>query len=160
MTAKKEVKQDAVNEAESGTKAEDIKTYPELSEAEQKAAEKEGVKEAYKQSAKTNFATRSATETEYAGDKWPDRHEIMQWAGAIDLGLEAFEAAVSEDAEPPIPEGKVAGLLELERSGKNRTEYVKALCARLGVKTPFEVTSAGPGHTNDVTSVSALFKKK
>ncbi len=160
MTAKKEVKTDAVNEASSDTKAEDIKTYPELSESEQKAAEKEGVKEAYKQSARTNFATRSATETEYAGDKWPDRHEIMQWAGLIDLGLEAFEAAVAEDAEPAIPESKVAGLLELERSGKNRTEYVRALCERLGVKSPLEVTNAGPGHTNDVSSINDLFKKK
>lgn len=135
-----------------------VKLTPELSPAETTAAEKEGVKEAVKQSAQTNFATQSATENndEYAGDRWPDRHEIMRWSNIIDLGLDEFVAAVKEGATPNIPEGKVAGLLELERSGKNRTEYVRALCDRLGVKSPTEVTSAGPGHTNDVTSVTKL----
>lgn len=159
MTAKKEVKQDAVNEVSGGAKPEEITTYPELTESEREKAEKEGVKAAYAQSAQTNFATRSATETDVTGDRWPDRHEIMPWAGLVDLGLDAFKAAIDAKAEPAVPEGKVAGLMELERSGKNRTEYVKALCERLGVKSPFEVTSAGPGHTNDVSSVNALFSK-
>lgn len=156
MTAKKDVKQDAVNEAKSDAKPEEITNYPELSESEQKAAEKEGVKAAYSKSAETNFATRSATETDSTGDRWPDRHEIMPWAGLVDLGLDAFVAAIDEKAQPPVPDGKVAGLIELERSGKNRTQYVQALCDRLGIESPFEVTSAGPGHTNDVTAVAAF----
>lgn len=134
-----------------------VKNYPELTEAERLAAEKEGVKEAYKQSAQTNFATRSATESgEATGDRWPDRHEIMPWAHLLDLDLEAFQDAVKEDAEPPIMESKVAGLVELERSGKNRTEYLQAMCKRLGISSPLEVTNAGPGYTNDVTAVSKL----
>lgn len=136
-----------------------VKLTPELSQAEVTAAEKEGVKEAIKQSAETNFATQSATENndpDYIGDRWPDRHEIMQYEYVVKLGLDAFLAAVKEGAQPNIPEGKIAGLLELERSGQNRTEYVRALCHRLGVKSPTEVTGAGPGHTNDVTSITKL----
>jgi hypothetical protein len=138
---------------------ENVKHFPELSEEEKTEAEKEGVKAAMAQSAQTNFATQSATEApDYVGDRWPDRHEIMRFAHIIDLGLDAFKKAIADDAESLIPEGKVAGLLELERSGKNRTEYVNALCKRLGVKSPLEVTSAGPGHTNDVTPVAVLAK--
>lgn len=136
-----------------------VKLTPELSNTEQKQAEKEGVKEAYKQSAQTNFATQSATENmdpEYVGDKWPDRHEIMRYSYIVGLGLDEFKAAIKEGAEPNIPEGKVAGLLELERSGKNRTEYVQALCTRLKVKSPTEVTGAGPSYTNDVSSLTKV----
>ncbi|RZI60679.1 MAG: hypothetical protein EOP14_00155 [Pseudomonas sp.] len=159
MTAKKEVKQEAVDTAQSDAKPEEIQHFPELSDSEREKAEKEGVKAAYAQSAQTNFSTRSATESETTGDRWPDRHDVMRFAHIIDLGLDAFVAAVDAKAEPSVPESKVAGLLELERSGKNRTEYVKALCARLGVKSPYEVTSAGPGHTNDVSSINSLFSK-
>ena len=135
-----------------------VKLTPELSAAEINEAEKQGVKNAMTQSAQTNFATQTATENndEYAGDRWPDRHEIMQWAHMVDLGLDEFKAAIKDGAVPYVPEGKVAGLLELERSGKNRTEYVRALCQRLGVKSPTEVTGAGPGHTNDVTSLTKI----
>jgi hypothetical protein len=140
------------------TNTEDSKLTPTLTDAETVAAEKQGVKNAVTQSAQTNFATQSATENndEYAGDKWPDRHEIMQWSHLVDLGLDEFKAAIKDGAVPNMPESKIAGLLELERSGKNRTEYVEALCKRLGVKSPLEVTSAGPGHTNDVTSLTKL----
>lgn len=136
----------------------DPRPVPELTEAEKAEAEKEGVKEAIKQSAQTNFATKSATESPdtSAAEKWPSRHEIMQYAHVVDLGLDAFKTAVAGDAESTIPEDKIAGLLELERSGKNRTEYVKALCERLGVSSPYEVTNAGPAFTNDVTAISQI----
>lgn len=136
----------------------DTKLTPELTKQETLEAEKQGVKNAVTQSAQTNFATQSATENndEYAGDRWPDRHEIMPWSHLVDLGLDAFKAAIADDAVPSVPESKVAGLMELERSGKNRTEYVRALCARLGVKSPLEVTGAGPGYTHDVTSVTKI----
>lgn len=49
-----------------------------------------------------------------------------------------------------LTEGQIAGLLETERSGKNRTDIVKVLCDRLGIKSPYEVTSAGPAWTNPV----------
>lgn len=128
----------------------------ELSDAEKKAAEKEGLKQAYAESAATNFRTQSETTGEPQGDRWPDRHEIMPWAHLVDLGLDAFKDAIKPDADPLVPEGKVAGLMELERSGKNRTEYVKALCDRLGVSSPLEVTSAGPGFTNDVSQINQI----
>lgn len=53
------------------------------------------------------------------------------------------------------------GLLHLERSGQNRTGYVKMLTARIGEEVgrkvhPHEVTNAGPPHTNDETSISEL----
>jgi hypothetical protein len=50
----------------------------------------------------------------------------------------------------PLTEGQIAGLLETERSGKNRTDIVQVLCDRLGIATPYEVTSAGPNYTNPV----------
>lgn len=141
-------------------KKDDPRHVPELNDAEREAAEKEGVKQAYAQSAQTNFHTRSATESyDSQVDRWPDRHEIMPWAGLVDLGLDAFKEAIAEDAKNPIPESKVAGLVEIERSGKNRTEYVKALCDRLGVASPMEVTSAGPGFTNDVTEVNTIVRE-
>ena len=130
---------------------------PELTEDERIAAEKEGLKSAYARSAETQFSTQSATESpDYVGDRWPDRHEIMQFASMIDLGLDEFKKAIAADADNAIPESKVAGLLELERSGKNRTEYVNALCRRLGVKSPLEVTNSGPGFTNDVTPIKVI----
>lgn len=135
-----------------------IRNFPELTDAEREAAEKEGVKAAYARSAETNFLTRSATETDSAGDRWPDRHEIMQWAHMVDLELDAFKAAIDANADPAVPESKVAGLMELERSGQNRTEYVKAMCDRLGVSSPLEVTNAGPGYTNDVTAVNKIVR--
>lgn len=93
---------------------------------------------------------------ETAGQKYPGMHEVMQFAPLLDLGLEEFEKAIKEGADDPVPEEKVAGLLELERSGKNRTDYVQALCKRLGVKSPYEVTAAGPGYTNDVAATTAV----
>lgn len=140
------------------TNTEDSKLTPTLSDKETLEAEKQGVKNAVTQSAQTNFATQSATENndDYAGDKWPDRHEIMQWSHLTSLGLDEFKAAIKDGSVPNVPESKIAGLLELERSGQNRTEYVQALCKRLGVKSPLEVTGAGPGFTHDVTSVTKL----
>ncbi len=137
----------------------DPNPVPELTKAERLEAEKEGVKQEIAQSAATNFRTRSATESyDSQVNRWPDRHEIMPWAHLVDLGLDAFKEAIAEDAKAPIPESKVAGLVEIERSGKNRTEYVKALCDRLGVASPLEVTHAGPGFTNDVTAVNTLVR--
>jgi hypothetical protein len=39
----------------------------------------------------------------------------------------------------------------MERSGKNRTDVVEVICAVLGIKSPYEVTDAGPSYTNDVS---------
>jgi hypothetical protein len=83
--------------------------------------------------------------------------EIMMWSHIPELGLEAFTAAIAEDAEHPIPENKIAGIYKLERNGKNRTPYVQALRKRLGLKKGEDVPGAGgPDYTNDVSAVSAL----
>jgi hypothetical protein len=137
----------------------EVKHYPDLGKSEREEAEKEGVKAAFSQSAQTNFSTRSATESESTGDRWPDRSEIQPWAHMLDLGEDEFVKAIDAKADVPVPEGKVAGLLGLERSGKNRTGYVKAMMDRLGVDDVYEVTSAGPGHTNDTTPINKLKRK-
>ena len=129
-----------------------------VSQSELDKAKKEGVLEAAKNEAAASYryATDGNLPGESAGDKYPGRHEVMQYADVLTLDLNTFEKRIKDGAEDPIPEEKVAGLLELERSGQNRTDYVKALCKRLGVDSPYEVTSAGPGYTNDVTAITKL----
>lgn len=138
------------------TKKDEATGLPKLSDAELAAAQKEGVKEAAKEQAKDSAAFLADNEPPAPPAKqWHGKDEIMQYAHIVDLDIEAFEEAIAEK-DGGIPEEKVAGLLELERSGKNRTDYVQALCKRLGVKSPYEVTSAGPDYTNDVTPVTKL----
>lgn len=128
---------------------------PAISDAEREQAEKDGVKAAVTKSAETNFSTRvPETETNSPGDRWPDRSDIMQFAALLDLSPEDFAKRVAADSDQPIAESKVAGLLGLERNGQNRTPFVKAMCERLGVKSPFEVTHGGPPYTNDVKPLS------
>lgn len=139
-----------VNEA-----AEAIDTKVNKSEIEK--ARKEGVLEAVREDAKAGYRYASDNGLGAGGGvKHPFRHDIMQYAGLLDLGVKAFEERVAEGSDNPVPEEKCAGLLELERSGRNRTPYVKALMKRLGVKSPYEITAAGPGYTNDVQPVTEL----
>ncbi len=138
------------------TKKDEATGLPKLTAAEEAAAQKEGVKEAAKEQAKESAQFLADNEPPAPPVKqWHGKDEIMQYAHIIDLGFEAFEEAIAEK-DGGLPEEKVAGLLELERSGKNRTDYVRALCARLGVKSPYEVTNAGPDYTNDMTPISKL----
>lgn len=122
------------------------------------SAQKEGIKEAEKEAAADSY--RYATDGNLANDtgarQFTGKDEIMQYAGLIDLGLDEFKDRIDADADEPIPEEKVAGLLELERSGQNRTGYVQAMCKRLGVKSPYEVTNAGPGYTNDTSAITEV----
>lgn len=133
-------------------------TDSKVSQAEIDKAKKEGVLEAAKEDAKASF--RYATDGQLPGEggaqKYVGMHDVMMFAPILDLGLDAFKDRIKDGAVEPVPEDKVAGLLELERSGKNRTEYVQALCKRLDVKSPFEVTGAGPAYTNDVTATTAV----
>jgi len=129
-----------------------------VSQSELDKAKKEGVLEAAKEDAKASFryATDGQLPGEGGGQKYVGMHDIMPFAAILDLGVEAFTDRIKDGSDNPVPEEKVAGLLELERSGQNRTEYVKALCKRLGVKSPYEVTPAGPAFTNDVTATTAV----
>jgi hypothetical protein len=99
--------------------------------------------------------TGKATKAPAPGENrtYPGSDEILQLEPYLKLSLADLEKAISEDAEDLLSEEKVAGILILERSGPNRTDQVKVLCARLGVKSPLEVTKAGPAHTNDTRPV-------
>jgi hypothetical protein len=78
-------------------------------------------------------------------------------APLLDLPLETLVQRLSNDKVQGFIDFETAkGLLHLERSGQNRTEYVKALCNRIGVDDPRDVTTAGPGYTNDVTALNHL----
>lgn len=129
-----------------------------LSEAEIAAAQKEGQREAVKESAKDTF--RALTDGNLPGEP-PARQfigmdDIMGFEPLLDLGVDEFEARIAEESDNPVPEEKVAGLLSLERAGRNRTPYVKAMVDRLGIDSVYEVTNAGPGYTNDVHPISEL----
>lgn len=78
-------------------------------------------------------------------------------APLLDLPLDTLVKRLSNDkVQGHIDFETAKGLLHLERSGQNRTDYVKALMNRIGVKDPRDVTTAGPGYTNDVTNLSHL----
>jgi hypothetical protein len=83
-------------------------------------------------------------------------------APLLNLPLEQLSPRLANDKViDPIDFEQAKGLLALERAGQNRTEYVKALCERIGEEVgrkvhPHEVSPAGPAHTNDVTPVTKL----
>lgn len=159
MTKQNTAKQQAKQAAETAKEAVENTGLAAPSTSDVEKARKEGVTEAIKEDAKESY--------EYAVDgnlpgAAPERqftgmHEIMQYEHIVrTMGLDEFKEAIDAEADDPIPEEKVAGLLELERSGQNRTDYVEALCKRLDVKSPYEVTSAGPGYTNDVSNITQV----
>jgi hypothetical protein len=127
--------------------AEKNEAFPTPKPAAVKKAREEGIAEAIKESTKDAYK-RGADEGYGEGldeaRSWVGTADIINLLPILDLGLDAFTDAISEKAEAPVTEARVAGLLEAERSGKNRTEYVKALMKRLGVKHVHEVTTAGP----------------
>lgn len=130
-----------------------------LSDAEKAAAIKEGAKDAAREAGKE---IAEANEGSLASDAEPRRQftgydEIQQYAGMLGLGIDAFVAAIAEDAPAPIPEEKVYGLLALERNGQNRTDYVKAAIKRLGLTKDDPLPGGGPGYTNDIHPVSDLY---
>lgn len=127
--------------------------------AEEKAeAQKEGIRERVKQQAGDVY--QALTDGNLPGAppsrQFLGKDDIMQYEPLLSLGVDEFKARIAENSDAPVPEEKVAGLLELERSGQNRTDYVQAMCKRLKVKSPYEVTNAGPGYTNDTTPVTRL----
>lgn len=129
-----------------------------LSDSQKAAARKEGAVEAHKEAAKQAVSLSTGTENgDTEAPRFLGSDEIMQYADLVDLGIDAFKDLVAEGGDRNLSEEKVAGLLKLERNGKNRTEYVKALCKRLGIKDPREVPGAGgPDYTNDLTPLSKL----
>ncbi len=135
--------------------------FPEPSKADIVEAKAQGIKEAIAESTKNAYLSGAA---EGYGDSdgnvrvFGGTRDVMQLLHLLDGSAEALKERVGEKSEIPLSEGKIAGLLEAERSGKNRTEYVKVLCERLKVSSPYEVTDAGPAFTHDTSNVSALKK--
>lgn len=129
-----------------------------LSAGEKMDARHEGAVEAEKESAKQNVSLSTGTENnETTMDPYLGSDEIMMWSHIPELGLEAFEKALDPKADHPIPDDKIAGIYKLERNGKNRTEYVKLLRDRLGLKKGEDVPGAGgPDYTNDQTAITKL----
>jgi hypothetical protein len=122
-------------------------------------ARNEGVTEAIKEDAKDAY--HYATDGQLPGAPparqftGSDAHSNMI-DGMLGLSPEALTEAVDAKAPVPLSEEQVANLLKLERAGQNRTSYVHLLCKRLGVKSPYEVTDAGPDYTNDTTNVTPI----
>jgi len=135
---------------------------PDMSAAEVKAAQKEGVAENIKEHTKRQLAADTGTEGDIEESAKRDQLRVPAdlnttfIAPFLNLGLDAFEERVAEKNKEPLDENVIKGLLALERNGKNRTDYVKALMKRLGVKSPFEVANGGPGYTNDVSNVTVV----
>lgn len=135
--------------------------FPEPKPAEIKAARKEGVKDAIRESTKDAYVSGAnegygdAPTQRFAGLK-----EVSHLQDLVDLPEDDLADLLHGKGDHvhsgKLSEAQIAGLLEVERSGKNRTNVVKLLCKRLGVSDPREVTSAGPAHTNDTTNITAL----
>lgn len=78
-------------------------------------------------------------------------------APLLDLGVDELKDRLTDQKrEDFIAFEDAKGLLHLERSGKNRTPYVKMLMKVIGVDDPYKVSPAGPPYTNDATNVSKL----
>lgn len=145
-------------------KADSAKTVGvDVSAGELNKARKEGALQAEREAAADSYTY--ATDGNLPADpdnsprQFPGHDEIMQYAPLLGLGIEAFEEAIDEKAEPALPDSKVYGLLGLERNGQNRTPYVQAMVKRLDLK-PGELPGGGPGYTNDVHPTSELFASK
>lgn len=125
-------------------------------------ARNEGVTEAIREDAKEAY--RYSVDGQLPGDP-PAPRPINTGAhsnfleGMRGLGPDELEAAVDEKADAPLSEEQVANLLEMERSGQNRTPHVQILCKRLKIKSPYEVTAAGPAYTNDVSSITEIARE-
>lgn len=134
---------------------------PELSDAETRAAQKEGVKEAHKEGAK-EYAR--AHDGELPGappeNQFMGSDEIIRFSHLLDLSVDELERVIAPDTGYGIGEEKVAGLLKLERNGRNRTDYVKVLLDRLPIDHVYDLPGAGgPAYTNDTTPITSLDKR-
>lgn len=128
-------------------------TLPDLPKAEVVKAKKEGALDAVRESAAARFkATDGVAVTEETDPTPQATYDVFHLQHLVDLDPAALKKTLDGKGDPAIPltDGQIAGLLEVERSGKNRTDVVQVFCDRLGIKSPYEVTDAGPNYTNDV----------
>jgi hypothetical protein len=138
----------------------------EVSKSEMEDAKKDGALEAIREGGRAAVMADTGTTgdqddlAEAARLRVNPALESTVIAPMLDLPLDGLVERLSNDKVQGFIDFETAkGLLDLERSGKNRTAYVEALCKRLGIDDPRDVTHAGPGYTNDVTSVSHLSER-
>lgn len=135
----------------------------ELSDQERDKARKEGALEAYKEGGKeaviVDTGTTGDDETIAEAERLRVSPDIQSTiiAPLLDLPLQTLVERLSNDKVEGFIDFETAkGLIHLERSGQNRDLYVNALCKRLGIKDPRDVTSAGPGYMNKVSDFTHL----
>jgi hypothetical protein len=132
-------------------------TLPDISSKDAEAAKTQGIKDALAESAADRFR---ATDGVAQNDTGPERiiltNDAMPMAHLLDLAPDELKKTLTGkgDGTPntaSIPsKGQIASLLEMERSSRNRADTVEVLCDVLGIKSPYEVTNAGPAYTNVV----------
>lgn len=130
-----------------------------LSDADREKAMTEGAKQDVQESAKAahHALVDGGTTGEPPKNPYHGHDEIQQWAHNLELGVDAFEKLVNikPGDDGSVPDEKVYGLLALERNGKNRTPYVKAMMKRLKLKAD-DLPGGGPSYTNDLTAITDL----
>ncbi len=125
---------------------------PDLSAADVKAAKAEGIKQALAESAKREFAQSNGTEAEEPPAVIQLTNDAMHLADMLEMQPDDLKKRLlgKDESQIMLKQGTIASLLEMERSGENRTDIVKVLCDVLGIDSPYEVTDAGPAWTNRV----------
>ncbi|QDZ07462.1 hypothetical protein FPZ24_08190 [Sphingomonas panacisoli] len=138
-------------------KISDIKTdvtLPDLAKADVVKAKKEGALDAIRDSAARQFAqTDGNPVVEDPNPGIQQTNDATHLEYLLEMDPKALKAALQgkDDQGLTLKQGTIASLLEMERSGHNRTDVVEALCDVLNIKSPYEVTDAGPAYTNDVS---------
>ena len=128
-------------------------SLPDLDHADIDAAKEAGALDAVREAAKAQFqATDGVAVTSDPVGITPT-YDIFHLQDMLEMDPKALKAALEGKGDGAfVPSlGQTAGLLEAERSGKNRSDVVDTLCAHLGIKSPYEVTDAGPNYTNVVS---------
>ncbi len=135
---------------------------PDLKQTEVADAKKEGALDYIKDGQKAAMASDTGTtgNAEESAERLrkqiaPDLNTTFI-AGLLDLAPSEFTRRLKPKEDDAIDFETAKGLMALERSGRNRTNYVKALLVAIDAKSPYEVTSAGPPYTNDESNITEL----
>lgn len=135
-------------------------TLPDVPARVVEEAKMQGIKDVIGEDAGARFkATDGVGVTEDTSGRITPTYDVFHLQDFVDLDPKALKAALEgKDRSMGFTpsQGQVAGLLEVERSGKNRTDVVKVLCDYLGIDSPYEVTDAGPNYTNNVDRVTPV----
>lgn len=137
----------------------------EFSKKEIETAQRDGIKDTIKDRMAGAVAADTGTKADVDSEEEARRQNLRVRADLLstfiapllDLSVEELEDRLTDAKhERFIGFDDAKGLLHLERSGKNRTEYVKMFMKVLKIDSPYEVSDAGPSYTNDVTTVRSF----